>query len=329
MNRARRVLVTGAAGFVGSHLVERLVEGGYRVRCFVRYTSVPRHGWLDDLPPGVLDALEVVVGDLRDREAVQQAVTSIDVIFHLGALVGIPYSYLHPREVVETNVIGTLNVLMAAREASVGRIVHMSTSEVYGSAQYAPMDERHPLHAQSPYAASKIGAEKLVESFHASYGVHAVIVRPFNIFGPRQSARAVIPSLITQALKGPDLKLGNAATTRDFTFVTDTVEALVRAAESECAPGRIFNVGSGHDISIGDLARTIVRLTGRGEAELQREASRVRPDASEVQRLVADSSLAQGTLGWKPRVTLEDGLRTTIAWIGANLERYRVGRYEI
>jgi dTDP-glucose 4,6-dehydratase len=324
----RRALVTGAGGFVGSHLVERLLEDGYSVRCFVRYTSTPRHGWLDDIPTAKREACEVVAGDLRDAETVQQATRDVDTIFHLGALVGVPYSYEHPREVVETNVLGTLNVLVGGRDQRVSRFVYASTSEVYGSAQYTPMDEGHRLHAQSPYAASKAGAEQLVESFHASYGLPTVVLRPFNIYGPRQSARAIIPTLITQVLTQSEIRLGNIATARDFTFVTDTIEALLLADRNDRAVGETMNVGSNSEVSIGDLAGIVATLAGKGRPNIILETDRVRPEQSEVQRLRADSSRIGDVLDWRPQIPLEEGLRLTIKWIEKHLSMYRAGQYE-
>jgi NAD dependent epimerase/dehydratase len=319
-------LVTGAAGFVGSHLVERLVQAGYRVRCFLRYTSTDQRGFLSELSSS--NKIEIVAGDLRDAEAVRQAVQGTDVIFHLGALVGIPYSYVHPFEVVETNIMGTVNVLLAARDASVGRILFASTSEVYGTARYTPIDEKHPLQGQSPYSASKIGAEKTAESFHASFGLPTTVIRPFNIYGPRQSARAVIPTIITQALASDAIRLGNLQATRDFTYVEDTVAAFLLAAESDAAVGKTFNIGSNFEVSIRDVAEMVIRLVGR-KVPLIEDAARVRPNASEVQRLWGDSSLAYQTIGWKPSVSLEEGLGRTIRWISQNLDRYRVGEYAV
>jgi NAD dependent epimerase/dehydratase len=323
---SKRVLVTGAAGFVGSHLVERLVISGYRVRCFVRYTSTDQRGYLSELSSG--NKVEIIAGDLRDLEAVRQAAQGMDIIFHLGALVGIPYSYVHPLEVIDTNIMGTVNVLLAARDSSVRQVLFASTSEVYGTAQYVPMDEKHPLQGQSPYSASKIGAEKIVESFNASFGLPTTIIRPFNIYGPRQSARAVIPTIITQSLASDEIRLGNLDATRDFTFVEDTVAAFILAAESEQAIGKTFNVGSNFEISIRDIAERVMRLTGR-KVPLVEEETRVRPDKSEVQRLWADNRLVHQTIGWTPSVTLDEGLEKTIRWISQNLDRYRVGEYAI
>jgi len=326
--RGKPVLVTGAGGFIGSHLTERLVALGARVRAFVRYNSRHDVGLLAMLPPSLLREVEVVQGDLRDAEAVREAFTGIEVAFHLGALIGIPYSYLHPREVVETNVLGTLNVLIAARDKGVARLVHTSTSEVYGTASYAPIDETHPLQGQSPYSASKIGADKLAESFHKSYGVPVAIIRPFNTYGPRQSARAVIPTIITQALTRDKILLGNLHPKRDFTYIDDTVEAFLRMAECPHSVGEVVNVGSGREISVGELARLILSLIGK-EARIETDPRRLRPAESEVKRLLADNRKAKKLLGWQPTITLEEGLRRTIEWIAQNLDRYRIGEYEV
>jgi dTDP-glucose 4,6-dehydratase len=319
-------LVTGAAGFVGSHLAERLARTGYRVRCFFRYTSTDQRGYLSEL--SATGKVEIIAGDLRDLEAVRQAAQGMDAIFHLGALVGIPYSYVHPLEVVDTNVMGTVNVLLAARDSSVRQVIFASTSEVYGTARYVPIDENHPLHGQSPYSASKIGAEKIVESFAVTYGLPTTVIRPFNIYGPRQSARAVVPTIITQALAADEIRLGNLDATRDFTYVEDTVAAFILAAESKDAVGKTFNVGSNFEISIRDLAETVMRLAGR-KVPLVEDAARVRPEKSEVERLWADSSLIRQTIGWEPAVSLEEGLGKTIRWISQNLDRYRVGEYAV
>jgi dTDP-glucose 4,6-dehydratase len=246
----------------------------------------------------------------------------------LAALVGIPYSYVHPLEVVENNILGTMNVLMAARDQGVGRVIHTSTSEVYGTAQYVPIDESHPLQGQSPYSASKIGAEKLVESYHASFGLPATVIRPFNIYGPRQSARAVIPTIITQALTKQEMRLGNFEATRDFTYVQDTVNGFIMAAESDAAIGKVINLGSNFEISVQKIAETILQLVGR-DVTLIQEEKRVRPSKSEVQRLWAENQVAYQTFGWVPKVSFDEGLRRTIHWISENLDKYRVGEYAV
>ena len=318
------VLVTGAGGFVGSHLAERLVEAGAQVKAMVHYNSSARWGWLDESP--IRDELEVVPSDLSDRDSVRRSMEGAEVVFHLGALIAIPHSYDAPSSYVQTNVVGTLNILQAAREHGVRRLVHASTSEVYGTARYVPIDEGHPLQGQSPYSATKIGADKLVEAFHRSFGVPAVILRPFNTYGPRQSERAVIPTIIAQCLAGHPIRLGSLEPTRDFVFVTDVVDGYLRAAVGDGVDGQTINIGSGREISIGDLAATIVRLTG-STAAIESDQQRIRPGTSEVERLLANVSSAHDLLGWTPTVSLETGLSRTIEWMRANLERYRPGSY--
>jgi dTDP-glucose 4,6-dehydratase len=312
----RRVLVTGAGGFIGSHLTERLVGLGAEVRGFFRYTSSGGLGWIEHASEEVRRSVEPVLGDLRDADAVQGAVRGSEVVFHLGALIGIPYSYVHPRETMDSNVTGTFNVVTAARDHDVSLVVHTSTSETYGTASYVPIDESHPLQAQSPYSATKIAADKLVESFHHSYGLPATTVRPFNTYGPRQSPRAVIPTIAAQALRGTTVALGHLAPTRDFTYVSDTVEGFLRAAESG-AVGQTFNLGSGQEISIGALVELVGELLDK-ELQVEHDPGRDRPDASEVDRLVSDNGRAREQLGWEPTVSLRDGLRRTLEWIGAN-----------
>lgn len=324
----KQVLITGAGGFIGSHLTEALVKAGAKVRVFIRYNSRDGRGNLEDLELGLLEQIEIIAGDLRDADAIERTVKGCDAVFHLGALVGIPYSYKNPREVVETNILGTFNVLTAARDHGVERIVHTSTSEVYGSALYVPIDESHPLQGQSPYSASKIGADKLAESFYASYDLPVVTVRPFNCYGPRQSARAVIPTLITQALACEEIRLGNTDTLRDFTFVTDTAEGFIKAAQSQEGFGKVINIGSGREISIGQLAQIIIN-TIQSTAEIVVDEARVRPSHSEVTRLLADNRLAKETIGWEPHVSLEDGVKKTVAWIATHLNRFQIGKYQI
>ena len=325
-----RSLVTGAGGFIGSHLVEQLVAQGSRVRALVRYTSRTETdaGWLRTLPEETLASVEIIRGDLRDSSAILQAMDGCETVFHLGAVISIPYSYVHPREVIETNLLGTLNVLEAARKTQPKRLVHASSSEVYGTAQQTPMNERHPLRAQSPYSASKIGADKLVESFHRSFGVPAVTVRPFNTYGPRQSARAVIPTIIVQALTGERIRLGSLHPRRDFAFVEDTARAFVLAAGAAGAVGREIHLGTGQEITIGDLAEKILRLTGR-RVPIISEDERVRPSMSEVERLVADNALAKSVLGWEPKVSLDEGLDRTIAWFQEHLGLYEAAGYNV
>ena len=320
------VLVTGAAGFIGSHLVEALVRQGARVSAFVRYNAGHRTGNLELLPPDVRDEVEVMFGDLRDMDAVTQAVRGMEQVYHLGAVITIPYSYQHPREVLDVNVGGTLNVLLASRDLGVQGVAIASTSEVYGTAQVEPISEQHPIHPQSPYAASKAAADALAISFHAAYGLPVRIVRPFNTFGPRQSARAVIPTIISQALTCAEVRLGALHPTRDLTYVTDTVHGFLRAMESPAAIGRPVNLGTGRSITIGDLARLIIQLVGR-DVPLVTEAARVRPETSEVLRLRSDNRLARELIGWEPQVSLEEGLQRTIAWMRDHLHLFDPRRY--
>lgn len=322
----QRVLVTGAGGFIGSHLTERLAELGAGVRALVRYNSANSWGWLDGSPVG--NHVEVILGDVRDPDSLAQATQGIDIVFHLAALIAIPYSYLAPTSYVRTNVEGTLNVFQAAMKAAVSLVVHTSTSEVYGTARYVPIDENHPLQAQSPYSASKVGADKLAEAFHLSFGLPIVTIRPFNTYGPRQSARAVVPTIVVQALTAREVRLGNLEPTRDFNYVADTVEGFIRVAESPKAVGQVINIGSGTEVSIGDLAKTVSRLVG-SMAPVVYDPNRVRPPSSEVDRLCADNCRAREILDWRPRYTLEDGLLHTIEWIKDNIGRYRSESYTI
>ena len=328
MTHPSSILVTGAGGFIGSHLVETLARRGDRVRAFVRYNGRGDPGLLRDLPDELRAQVEIVFGDLRDSHAVREAARGVDTIFHLGALIAIPYSYVHPRETIETNVIGTLNVLEAARMHGVRRVVHTSTSEVYGTAQFVPITEEHPLQGQSPYSASKIGADKLAESFYLSFGLPVVMVRPFNTYGPRQSARAVIPTIITQALTRSIVRLGDLRPTRDLNFVSDTVAGFLAAAERDQAIGRVINLANNDEISIGELAEKIITLIGR-PVTIEVDESRLRPESSEVFRLHGDNRLARELLGWTPQVDLDEGLRRTIEWIARHLDRYDPSRYQV
>ena len=326
--QGKQVLVTGAGGFIGSHLVETLVKKGARVRAFVRYNSRGDHGLLSMLAPDVYAQLEIIPGDLRDLPAVTTASKNMEVVFHLGALIAIPYSYVHPAEVVESNIIGTLNVLLAGRENNVTRIVHTSTSEVYGTALRVPIDETHPLQGQSPYSASKIGADKLAESFFRSYNLPVVTLRPFNTYGPRQSTRAVIPTIITQVLTRNSIHLGNLDARRDFTFVTDTVNGFLCAASAPDCLGGTYNLGVGQEITIGELAREIISQVGK-PVEILVDSDRLRPEKSEVQRLLSDNRLAQKVLGWSPQVGFPEGLAQTIEWISKHLDMYRPNQYQL
>ena len=322
----KSVLVTGAGGFIGSHLTEYLVDLRANVKAFVKYNSRNDWGILELLPKETLDKIEVIMGDLKDADAVRHAAKDIDIIFHLGALIAIPYSYIHPRETIETNVLGTLNVLNAAKENGVEKLVHTSTSEVYGTAKYVPIDENHPLQGQSPYSASKIGADKIAESFYRSFDLPVAIIRPFNTFGPKQSARAVIPTIITQALTKEKIFLGSLHPTRDYTYVGDVVEGFVKVAESPKSVGEVINIGSNFEISIGDLANKIISLAGKN-AEIITDTSRVRPQDSEVERLWCDNTKAKRLLGWEPKTSLDDGLKKTIDWIFDNINLYKPELY--
>jgi NAD dependent epimerase/dehydratase len=322
----RSVLVTGAGGFIGSHLAERLVESGAKVRALVRYNGRGDEGWLGTSK--ARQDMTVIAGDITDRECVEAAMEDVEVVFHLAALIAIPYSYQCPESYIRTNVGGTLNVLLAAKRQGGTKVVHTSTSEVYGTAQYVPIDEAHPLQGQSPYSASKIGADKLAESFHLSFRLPVITVRPFNTYGPRQSARAIIPTILSQALAGQVVRLGNLLPTRDLNYVSDTVEGFLKAAEVEGAVGRTINLGSGREISIGDLAALLGQISGR-EINIVEDADRVRPEGSEVERLLADASRAKALLDWEPRVTLEEGLAQTLAWMEREAHRYRAGEYAV
>ena len=321
-----RVLVTGAGGFIGSHLVERLVQIGVRTRALVRYNSTNSWGWIDKLP--VKSDVEVISCDVRDPDSIQKAVSDSDVVFHLAALIAIPYSYQAPLSYIRTNIEGTLNVLQASLKSDVRLVVHTSTSEVYGTARYVPIDEDHPLQSYSPYSASKIGADKIAEAFRLSFGLPVAVIRPFNTYGPRQSARAVIPTIVTQALVGTTVHLGNQSPTRDFTYVSDTVDGFIRMMECPGAIGQVINVGSGREISIKQLAESVLDLIGRN-IPIVCDNERIRPKESEVERLCANNSRACEVLDWQPRHTLRDGLAQTINWIEKNIERYRLGVYTV
>lgn len=323
----KKVLVTGAGGFIGSHLVERLVELGANVHAFVRYNSRNDWGMIELFPEETKKKIKIIAGDVRDIDAVHGAAKDIDIIFHLAAVIPIPYSYIHPREIIETNVIGTLNVLVAAKKNKIKRIIHTSTSEVYGTALYTPIDEKHPLQAQSPYSASKIAADKIAESFYLSYNLPVTIIRPFNTYGPRQSARAIIPTIITQALTKEEVFIGSRHPTRDLTYVSDTVEGFIKLAESDDKIlGEVINIGSNFEISIGELASKIVSLTGKN-VKILFDESRVRPEKSEVERLRADNMKALNLLNWEPKVSLDNGLKRTIDWISKNLHMYKPDIY--
>lgn len=321
--------MTGAGGFIGSHLVEELVRRGAKVRAFVHYNSRNDWGQLEHADDSVRASVEVVAGDVRDPFFVRTAVEGCDLVFHLAALIPIPYSYLAPQSFIETNVLGTLNVLEACRAGGVARLVHTSTSETYGTAQRVPMDETHPVQAQSPYAASKIGADKLVESYVRSYGLPAVTVRPFNTFGPRQSARAVVPAIAVQALaRRTRIAVGSIEPVRDFSYVADTVCGLVAAAELDDGAGEVFNLGTGEGVSVGAVGRMILELCGNGAA-LVLDEQRVRPASSEVMQLVCDSTKLRTCTGWKPAVALREGLERTLEYIARHLDEYKADLYSV
>jgi NAD dependent epimerase/dehydratase len=323
----RKALVTGAGGFIGGHLTELLVRQGAEVRGMARYNSRNERGTLDWIAPEVASQVEVILGDVRDIESAARAVEGVDLVFHLAAQIAIPYSYLNPRDFFETNVIGSLNIAQAARDAGVRRMVHTSTSEVYGTAQVIPITEDHPLEPQSPYAASKLGADKLVDSYHRSFDLPTVVLRPFNTYGPFQSARAVIPTIISQALAGGPLRLGSLDPRRDMTFVTDTAAGFVAAGTAgEQAVGRTVQLGTGHDVSIADIVAMVGVVLGR-ELEVELDSDRVRPPASEVMRLISGPELAKELIDWEPTVDLREGLSRTIEYIERNLSRYRTDEY--
>ncbi|HWI04568.1 MAG TPA: GDP-mannose 4,6-dehydratase [Acidimicrobiales bacterium] len=310
----RSVLVTGAEGFIGSHLVDELLAREARVRAFVHYSPFGRWGWLQNR----LSDVEMLQGDIRDAERVAMAAAGVDVVFHLAALIGIPYSYEAPESYVQTNVVGTYNVLNAARRAGVERMVQTSTSEVYGTARHVPIDEGHPLQPQSPYSASKIGGDMLALSFHHSFGLPLAVVRPFNTYGPRQSLRAIIPTVLQQLYSGSEeIRIGSTLPTRDFNYVTDTVAGFLAVASSDKALGEVVNIGSGREIAIGDLVKLLIATTGR-DARVVSDSDRLRPPGSEVERLLCDNSRAREWAGWAPQVTLEQGLERTARWVQEN-----------
>ncbi|WP_160108946.1 NAD-dependent 4,6-dehydratase LegB [Pseudomonas izuensis] len=332
MNLAgKKVLVTGADGFIGSHLVEALLAHGCDVRSFVYYNSFNSWGWLDSLPIDVVKGLDVFAGDIRDPHGVELAMQGCDVVFHLAALIAIPFSYHSPDSYVDTNIKGTLNVLQAAKKLNVERVLVTSTSEVYGTAQYAPIDEKHPFQGQSPYSATKIGADRLAESFYRSFQTPVTIVRPFNTYGPRQSARAVIPTIITQLLLGAkELKLGSLTPTRDFNYVKDTAQGFIALASSDAAVGQEVNIATNSEVSVGDIAKVLIDELNP-DVKIVTEDDRLRPDASEVFRLIGDNTLIKSLTGWAPEYDLRRGLQDTIQWFKEpeNLSRYKAWLYNI
>lgn len=328
MLKGSKVLVTGAGGFIGSHLCERLVGDGADVTALVHYNSRTDWGLLELVQAEVLRQIRIVQGDVRDATSVHAAVAGKDVVFHLAALIGIPYSYNAPESYVATNIGGTLNVLEAAKRFGTRRVVHTSTSEVYGSALYTPIDERHPLQAQSPYSATKMGADMLAESYARAFGTPVVTLRPFNTFGPRQSARAVIPTIVSQALDATSIEIGAVDTIRDFTFVADTVDAFVRLAEADVPPGEVVNSGTGVGITIGEVIRKVGAILGR-ELTIVPCHERMRPARSEVDRLIAGADRARTLLGWQPKTTLDDGLKFVIEFVSLRRQMYKAHQYNI
>ncbi len=333
--KKKKILVTGSDGFIGSHLTETLVRMGCNVRAVVYYNSFNSWGWLDESPEEIKKELDVFAGDIRDPYGMKKAMQGCDVVFHLAALIAIPYSYHSPDTYVDTNIKGTLNILQAARELGVEKVIHTSTSEVYGTARYVPIDEEHPLQGQSPYSATKIGADQIAISFYRSFNTPVSIIRPFNTYGPRQSARAVIPTIITQIAAGQrELRLGSLHPTRDFSYINDTVKGFIAVAESEKSVGEVINIGSNYEVAIGDLVQTITDIM-KADIEIKTDDNRIRPEKSEVERLLADNKKAAQLTGWQPEYAgmegLKRGLQETIEWFSDpnNLKRYKTGVYNI
>ena len=329
MGAGKKILVTGADGFIGSHLVEELVKKGYQVRAFVYYNSFNNWGWLDTLPQDIIRNVEIFQGDIRDPNGVWEAMKDVDAVFHLAALIAIPFSYHSPDTYVDTNIKGTLNVLQAARKLQTKRVLVTSTSEVYGTAQYVPIDEKHPFQGQSPYSATKIGADRLAESFYRSFQLPVTIVRPFNTYGPRQSARAVIPTIITQLLAGKEqIRLGSLTPTRDFNYVKDTVNGCISIYEAEETIGEEINIATQKEISIGQLAEELIRQINP-QARIICDEARLRPKKSEVNRLLGCNEKILRLTDWKPRYSLEEGLKETIDFLRNNLDKYKTDIYNI
>ncbi len=325
----KKVLVTGADGFIGSHLTESLIEKGYKVKAFVYYNSFNNWGWLDTIPKEKLEQIEIFSGDIRDPNGVREAMKDVDMVFHLAALIAIPFSYHSPDSYVDTNIKGTLNVLQAARDLNTERVLITSTSEVYGTAQYVPIDEKHPYQGQSPYSATKIGADRLAESFYRSFKLPVSIVRPFNTFGPRQSARAVIPTIITQLLAGKDeIKLGSLSPTRDFNYVKDTAAGFIAIAESEKTIGEEINIATQQEISIGDLAKEIISQINPS-AKIICDEQRLRPEKSEVNRLLGANAKIKELTDWQQQYTFEQGIAETIEWLRQNMDSYKTDIYNV
>lgn len=327
--RGKKVLVTGAEGFIGSHLTERLVELGADVTALVQYNSFNNWGWIDTFDKEILNSIKVETGDIRELDGMNRIIKGQEVVFHLAALIAIPYSYLSPMAYVRTNVEGTTNVLEACRNHDVQKIIHTSTSETYGTALYVPIDEKHPMQGQSPYSASKIGADKMAESFYRSFNMPIATLRPFNTYGPRQSARAVIPTIISQILAGKnEIKLGSLTPTRDFNFVKDTAEAFIKVAESDRTIGEVINAGSNYEITIGDTVKKIIDIIGK-DVKIICDEERIRPEKSEVNRLWADNTKIKELTDWAPRYSIDEGLAETVAWIRENMKHYKPDIYNV
>jgi NAD dependent epimerase/dehydratase len=325
----KKVLVTGSEGFIGSHLTEKLLELGADVRAFVLYNSLNNWGWIDTFQPAKKKQIEIFTGDIRDPNGMREAMKDVDIVFHLAALIAIPFSYHSPDSYVDTNIKGTLNVLQAARDLGTNRVLITSTSEVYGTAQYVPIDEKHPLQGQSPYSATKIGADKIAESFYRSFGMPITIVRPFNTYGPRQSARAVIPTIITQLLSGKEeIKLGSLTPTRDFNYVKDTVQGFIEIAKEQKTIGEEINIATQHEISIGELTQELINQINPN-AKIICDEQRLRPENSEVNRLLGSNEKIKCLTDWEPNYTLKAGLAETIEWLRNNLDKYKVDIYNI
>lgn len=327
--KGKKVLVTGSEGFIGSHLTERLVELGADVTALVQYNSFNNWGWIDTFDKNIKDNINVFTGDIREYDNMKRAIKGQEVVFHLAALIAIPYSYLSPMAYVRTNVEGTTNVLEACKEYDVEKIVHTSTSETYGTALYVPIDEKHPMQGQSPYSASKIAADKMAESFYKSFNLPVATIRPFNTYGPRQSARAVIPTIISQILAGKtEIKLGSLTPTRDFNYVKDTAEAFIKIAESEKTIGEVINAGSNYEISIGDTVKKIIDIIGK-DVNIICDDERIRPENSEVNRLWADNKKIKELTEWRPQYSLNDGLKETVEWIKDNMQYFKTDIYNV
>lgn len=325
----KKVLVTGADGFIGSHLLERLIEIGAEVTALVQYNSFNNWGWIDTFDKSIKDSINVIAGDVREYDCIKRVVKGNEVVFHLAALIAIPYSYSSPMAYVRTNIEGTTNVLEACREYDIKKIVHTSTSETYGTALYVPIDEKHPMQGQSPYSASKIGADKIAESYYKSFNLPVATIRPFNTYGPRQSARAIIPTVISQIIDNKsEMKLGSLTPTRDFNYVLDTVEAFIKVAESDLTLGEVINAGSNNEISIGELVTKISNIMGK-EISIVSDYNRLRPEKSEVNRLWADNSKIKRLTGWKSQYSLDDGLIHTIKWIENNMKYFKTDIYNV